>query len=1355
MKRHCLAALIVCLALGTHGFAQVGINGTLSGIVSDASGALIPGVEVTAKHVDTGVTSTGLTNESGTYRFASLQPGNYQVTAMLSGFQSQTFRLTLGTAQQIRQNFTLQVGTVAQAVEVTVAADELLTASTASVGTVLPANQMTQLPLVTRNVMDLVTTTMPGVTGTGNSDSTFAGVTANASANVGISMDGVTMNTGRHTQGLKPTFFVNPDMIDEMRVVVAPVDVEGRGAAQIQMRARSGTNQFHGAATWNIRNSALNANTWSNNRLSTPALWYNRHQTTESLGGPIIKNKTFFFALYDRNDQVQKEITSSAVLTPLARQGIFRYFPGVNNGNFDAQSSGLGSNTGVTAVVDKNGNPLSSPAGATGALASFNVFGSPGAPLDPNRTKLDPTGFITKLLGVMPMPNAYNGASLLSTSGSCGSCPAATTATGTSVDGLNTAVHRWVRRTVGADAGGTGQIIDAYNRRQINLKIDHHFNQNHRLSGTWVRENHYTDNQDLSPWPTGVNGQTTEEPRVRTLNFTSTLTPNILNEFRYGYRSTSLYWDSAFETPGSKEKASQFMPVINGYPVYIRPSLFPNHVIGASSDFGNKSPLTTYSDTLNWTHGAHAFKGGVEWRYAYTAGYQPTPATSQTLGLIPTVTGGAGGVPVQGVNTSIPGLLTTNVTLAQNLLYFLSGSVGSTSQRFETWEPTDTKFIDYKESYHHTGQPEKTRGKIRENHQNEFNFFFKDDWKVTPNFTLNLGVRWDLFKVPDFRSGTGHFWTRGPVDGNAGYFGISGRTFNEAFHNGGVTKAGPTEVVLIGQDSKYPDLGIWPADHNNFAPAIGFSWAPRWGGKDKTTIRGGYQIAYLLPGNSLSWIDADSGRLPGLEWSATDSGGNTYRDLTNIGFPLSYPSSIDEKVVVASNNRSAAQAFYAPDYVSPYVQTFTLGVTRALPSNLLLDVRYVGTRGVKLHSTLDYNEPDFQFNGLMQALAITRAGGDAPMFDKMFAGLNLGNGVVGTNLSGSEAMRRSTLFQTNLANGDFRAVANTLNTTNVGVTIPAGVTIQGATLASSKLFPDNFIVANPQFAGMQMRNNSDSSTYHSLETQLTMRQRHGVSFQGSWTWSRATGVQGNTPAGGGITAVYRDYLNRHADYTVAAFHRTHNLRGYTTIELPFGPGKWMGGNAPSYIARVIEGWQFGTIFNVSTGAPLNITARNTINRTTNTGTPDIIGDLQRDGHVTWGSVFGNYFSQQYVRVADPACAGVSGPIAGGSNLRSFCANTALQDASGKIVLQNAVPGTLGTLGLFPIYGPGSWSLDANLQKRIRIAESKNLTIRLDASNILNHPTPGNPNLDINAGTFGEINTKTGSRTLAGQFRFEF
>jgi hypothetical protein len=1329
MKRSVIStALGGLLFFGITAFAQVGINASLSGTVSDATGALIPGVEVTATQTGTGVVSTALTNESGTYRFPSLQPGPYEVTASLAGFQTQTFRLTLGTAQQIVQNFALQVGAVTQAVEVTVAADQLLTAASASVGNVLPSTQVVDLPLVGRNVMDLVTATMPGVRGTGNPNTTFAGIHANGSANVGISMDGVTMNTGRHTQGLKTATFINPDMIDEMQVVVAPVDVEGRGAAQIQMRTRSGTNQYRGAATWNVRNSALNANSWANNRQRINPIWYNRHQYTASVGGPIIRNKTFFFGLFDRQDMAQKESVDAVVLTPLARQGIFRFFPGVNNGNADATPSGAGV-TRVAPVVDRLGNPLEPGQipGATGPLQSFSVFGDALNPGDPNRRRMDPTGFMARIIQNMPLPNAYDGATLI------GTVP---------VDGLNTAVHRWVRRTVAGPAGGQGENMDAYQRQQFNIKIDHHFNTNHRLSGTWIRESHYTDNNALSPWPNGWGGEVREDPRVRTLQLTSTLSPTILNEFRYGYRITSLAFTPAIETPKYAEEAFDFLTKVNGYPIYQRPLLFNNHMIGASGDFGNTSPLTTFTDTLSWSRGSHALKFGGEFRYAHTSGWAAAGASS----LIPTVTGGAGDVAVVGIDR-VTGLLPNNITLAQNLLLSLSGSVQSISQKFETREPTDTRFLDYLETYAHADNAEGTRGRIRRNDQNEFNFFVKDDWKVTPGFTLNVGVRYDLFRVPFFLSAAGENWTRGLLGGNEAIFGYSGRTFAEAFHSGGGPQRGDlTQIVLIGKDTPYPKQGIWKSDKNNFSPAVGFAWSPGFWGKDKTTVRGGYQITHLLPGNSLSWIDADVGGFPGLEYTPVDLGTGAFRDFSNITIPVPIQLTPVSPLTIPLNNRSQALTIYAPDYTAPYVQTMTLGVTRSLKSNLILELRYAGTRGMRLHSTMNLNEADFRNNGLIGALETTRAGGDAAIFDQMLRGLNIGSGVVGTAVSGSEALRRHQSFRTLIANGDYAAVARLLNTTNIGTVQPAGQIIAGGTLRSSGLFPENFFVVNPQFSTVNYRNNSDSSKYHSLQTQLTMRATRGITYQMTHTWSRNLGVTGTTPDGGGINGDYRDLLNRNADYTVQAHHRTHDFRGHGTFQLPFGPGKWLGGGTSGIVARLIEGWQFGTIFNLSSGAPLNVVARNTISAT---GTPDIVGAFPREGEVVWDGVFGNFFSQRFQRVPDPACSRVA------EVLRVWCTNTAIADANGNIVLQNTAPGQLGTLGLRPIYGPGSWDFDANIQKKILITESKQLTVRVDARNLFNHPTPGNPNLDINSGTFGEITTKTGNRSLAAQLRLEF
>src|SRR5438132_4740032 len=157
MRRRLIAAVgVVCLAFSNYAFAQTS-NATLGGTVSDPTGAFIPGVSITATNVATGIVNTALSNEAGAYQFASLQTGTYKVSAELAGFQTQTYNaVALGISQQVRLNFTLQVGNVAQAVEVTAAADTAIATTSASVGTVLPEYRMRDLPLGARNVIDLL-----------------------------------------------------------------------------------------------------------------------------------------------------------------------------------------------------------------------------------------------------------------------------------------------------------------------------------------------------------------------------------------------------------------------------------------------------------------------------------------------------------------------------------------------------------------------------------------------------------------------------------------------------------------------------------------------------------------------------------------------------------------------------------------------------------------------------------------------------------------------------------------------------------------------------------------------------------------------------------------------------------------------------------------------------------------------------------------------------------------------------------------------------------------------------------------------------------------------------------------------
>jgi hypothetical protein len=230
--------------------------------------------------------------------------------------------------------------------------------------------------------------------------------------------------------------------------------------------------------------------------------------------------------------------------------------------------------------------------------------------------------------------------------------------------------------------------------------------------------------------------------------------------------------------------------------------------------------------------------------------------------------------------------------------------------------------------------------------------------------------------------------------------------------------------------------------------------------------------------------------------------------------------------------------------------------------------------------------------------------------------------------------------------------------------------------------------------------------------------------------------------------------------------------------LPIGPNKLFFGNSTGVLARIIERWQSSVIYNVSSGVPVSITAGNMLYAL---GVPDIvplpdgsIPDIPSGGAATFPTVnpttnntnTGSYFTPgKYVKIADPQCAQV------GAALTAFCSLTsvALADPNDPtvpqlgptgapvIILQNPQPGMRGNLGQKSIVGIGTWTLDANLSKTFRISESKSIQIRMDATNITNHPGMNAPSLNItNTTVFGQITGKPNNvRQFQGQLRFSF
>ena len=1276
-------ATLVCCLLVRSAFGQT-TNATLGGTVSDATGALIPGVNVTATNTQTGIISTALTNESGAYQFASIQPGTYKITAELQGFQTQVSQIDLAVSQVVRLNFTLQVASVGTSVEVNVAADSVLATTSSSMGTVLPESKLSALPLASRNAFDLIETA-GGTQSRGGYLGVFAG---NRTSATNVTLNGVVVTDGRNDTGATSVTNVTPDLVEEVRVIVSPADAEmGRGAGQVQLVTRSGTNQFRGSVFWSNHNSALDAGSWQNNMHGLPVDYRNRNQYGGRVDGPIIKNKTFFFFLFEGNRAAQRDFITGPVLTAQARQGIFRYFPGAQSGN------AISSNP----TVDFFGSPIT-PRGATGPLSSFSVFStSTGAARDQNRPGFDPTGYMQALIAKMPLPNDF-----------------------TVGDGLNTAGIRFARRLHGYDNTTTflGNGPDVI-RDQYNARIDHSFNAKHKLSFamSYQKDQTATNTTGLAQWPNGYNGVTTRRPQVYSLSVVSVLSPTTVNEFRFGYRNSVLRSYTGWDL--SNPKGTYPLPSSNGMRFVPAPVLFTQNLVGqggGAGSRGNNSPLYSYGDTISIIKGLHAFKGGVEARFISNPGY--------IIDDPPTVTLGAGGVPVNGIDgTSIPGLIGADQVSARNLLIDLSGSIDRIRETFNISSPTDTTFknsLQMPQSWRYW-------------HANEFSAFFKDDWKLRPSVTLNLGLRWEYYAVPY----DDHGFMVAPVGGSKGLWGISGTGYGDMYQPGHLAGSLTTEE-FVGKDSPNPSRQFYNDDWNNFGPAVGLSWSLPWFGKEKTVLRAGYGVSYQHT-TELRQINQFIGRAPGISNAVTYTSPNLL-SLANINLPVPQNTNTPLRPVPLTER---TQTLYAWDsnLRSPYIQNWNFSIQRELAPNLTFDVRYIGSKGTKLYGGVPLNDANIFESGILDAFNTTRAGGSAPLLDRMLNNLNLGLGPVnGATVTGSASLRNNTLTRTFLANGSVGQFANFLNTSTT-------VTGQGGGLIRNGNLPDNLIVVNPQFASVYLITNVGNSTYHSMQLQVTKRLGQGFTNQTSYTWSKALGEQdldGNV-----------QYFNpriRSLNKTLLSFHRTHDIRSYATYSLPFGPNQMFLRSAPGWLSGFVENWQLGGIFSWASGAPLNIVASTSSFTQSALNTAVLVGNFPKNsGNVTKVKNGAVYFAGLQ-QITDPAINGVTTA----QGLNTQFSNKAIVDSQGKLVFVNPSPGTLGNLGLGWVEGPANLRLDANLDKRIRITETKQFELRVDVINVMNHPNFDNPiaptingalvpnTIDINDINFGRIQSATGN-----------
>src|SRR3989440_4535711 len=323
-----LVLLVLCLAV----VAQTGTS-NITGTIRDTNGSVVPGATVTAKNEATGVASPQTTTESGLYSFASLPVGNYTVTIEKQGFKTlQKKNNPLQVGEPLTVDGALEIGQVSETVTVTGGAEQLQN-SNATIGNVVEQKAIEALPLNGRNPLTLLLLE-PGVVQR-SAGGAGSGVHVNGARDraYNVTIDGIEANESSVPNPVSNLYRITPDNVQEYKVTTNNATAEeGRNSgASISIATRAGTSEFHGTGFFFLRNEAFNSNEFFASAQNQPKPLIRMGQYGVEMGGPIRKNKTFFFGSYSYNrvdftQPIDQTFGFPTVYTAQARAGNFRYF---------------------------------------------------------------------------------------------------------------------------------------------------------------------------------------------------------------------------------------------------------------------------------------------------------------------------------------------------------------------------------------------------------------------------------------------------------------------------------------------------------------------------------------------------------------------------------------------------------------------------------------------------------------------------------------------------------------------------------------------------------------------------------------------------------------------------------------------------------------------------------------------------------------------------------------------------------------------------------------------------------------------------------------------------------------------
>ena len=910
-------ATVVMLLAPISLYAQVD-TGSISGIVTDASGAVIHDATVTLTNEGTNAKLTTTAGADGDYKFSPVRIGSYTVTASYTGFQTTELRhVTVNVSANVVANFTLKPGQVAETVEVTSSAPVLETQD-ASVGQVVNARNVNNLPLNGRNFTFLAQLA-PGVNSPqadtrGNAASGAFAANGLRPAQNNYMLDGIDNNSDTVDFLNGTNFVVLPpvDAIQEFKVQTTDFSAEfGRsGAAVLNATIKSGTNSFHGAGWEFFRNDKLDAadyferNVLPNGATSTRKGELRLNQFGVSLGGPVIKNKIFFFGDYEGLRRRQGSPHTGSVPTALERSSGYTNFQELITGQItgdptkDTQTDLLGRTMPTGTILDPATtrsvaggfvrDPFGTcPAGTTAfTLAGCNLNLLPAGRLDPNAIKL---------LNLYPAP----------TSGSL-------------------------------SQNFTSSPAISENRNAFDTRLDLNLSDKNQI---FYRFSYVDDPQFIPAIFGGVadgggfqEGPQTALAQQSALAWTHVFSPSTVNVARAGLN----YLHTTRVSPSANNLGdipSQFGIVgipqeheNGGLPAFGITGL---QTLGSNAFLPSDEVSSTFQATDDFTkiYGKHTFKAGFEFQHVKFSTLQPPWSRGQFN--------------FDGVYTNIPGASVSkeNTGIAQFLLTPTVSSVGGVNYVGGpgVQGAGNAVFV--------------SNISLTDNGKNYYGSYINDDWKVTPKLTVNLGLRWDFFGlVFEHHGNQANFAPNGPPLGGPAYLIPNGP------NAGNVSSGCPTcftdllatDGIALKVGNSY-GKGLGKSQKTNFAPRVGFAYQVN----PKLVARGGFGIFYN--GFENRGFSPNLGENYPFQFNfqfaaANDGTPITYPGCTTSGTPIGSATletgfsctPLSPKLVNANGLALRGIQF---DYITPYSMGGNFTVQYQLTPSMSFQMGYVTSLG--------------------------------------------------------------------------------------------------------------------------------------------------------------------------------------------------------------------------------------------------------------------------------------------------------------------------------------------------------------------------------------------------------------------------